>query len=398
LIICMLLVRCAPAQVLQNDSLNSQDRQKDFIAYNPDYLQQKDIWTSKIKALGIQLYRKELAGEHTTCAYQLFSEMTWLLTSTADFKRIDVQYNELEELLKSPPNKNDTLSECYEEWFFRLKAHGEDLKKKKKYAYLLDTINSPEKLTAYLRPLSKSDIARTGIDNSRELNESLSILMRLILRDKPKGYQYDPQLKDTLMKVILTDLRNPETGFWGEHYVRNGKIVFVDDISHTFHVISYLDGNVPGMDKILKTTLAIKNYDATAGWLYKGKYWNHTNVDVVEILRYCWPYANARQKQEISMEMEKMLHWCLIESLQPDGSFKPLAADGSMEECMYYGESYLSRLGFFDPAKCFWTDRKFPEAEGIRQNIIAFIKKHQGGGAAGGDYYRSALEELEGKD
>jgi len=155
---------------------------------------------------------------------------------------------------------------------------------------------------------------------------------------------------------------------------------------------------VPNLDKVVKTTLAIKNYDFMGGWLYKGKTWNHISVDAVQILRTCWPIATAGQKKEIAEEMDKMLHKCLTESLQPDGSFKPIEADGSIEECTYFGETLLSRLGYFDPKKCFWSTQTFPEAEGVRQKMIVFVKQHIGAGATGGEYYRSALKELQGKD
>jgi len=55
-----------------------------------------------------------------------------------------------------------------------------------------------------------------------------------------------------------------------------------------------------------------------------------------------------------------MLHWCLTESLQADGSFKSHIADGSIEEGEYYATSFLARIGFFDQKERFWTGREFP--------------------------------------
>jgi hypothetical protein len=54
----------------------------------------------------------------------------------------------------------------------------------------------------------------------------------------------------------------------------------------------------------------------------------------------------------------------------------------------------LSRLGYFDKSERFWTNQDFPEAAGIREKIIANIKKHLASGGAGGAYYQGALKDL----
>lgn len=89
-----------------------------------------------------------------------------------------------------------------------------------------------------------------------------------------------------------------------------------------------------------------------------------------------------------------MLHWCLSESLQPDGSFRSIGEDQSIEEDQHFGVAFLARIGYFDKSVRFWTKEDFPEAEANRQKIIAFIKAHQNSGATGGGYYSSAMQEL----
>jgi hypothetical protein len=239
-----------------------------------------------------------------------------------------------------------------------------------------------------------SDIARTGVDHYREFNEALSCFTRMLTRNQPKGYTYDPKLKETFMDLLLHRFRNPVTGYWGGSYVIDGRVQFVDDLSITFHTITYLKGNVSDLDKVAATTLAIKDLDYPVGWLYKGQYWNHNNLDVVGILQYAWPSASTAQKKALALELNKMLRWTVDESLQLDGSFKRVEADGSMENKTYFGTAFLARLGYFDKSKRFWTDQDFPEAEGVRQRIIGFIEKHRKGGAEGGKQYEDALEEL----
>ena len=90
-----------------------------------------------------------------------------------------------------------------------------------------------------------------------------------------------------------------------------------------------------------------------------------------------------------------MLHWCLTESLQPDGSFQPIVPDASLEEANYFGATFLARIGYFEASRRFWTDAEFPQAEIVRRRILENAGKHLRTGGAGGYYYRSILEELQ---
>jgi hypothetical protein len=190
--------------------------------------------------------------------------------------------------------------------------------------------------------------------------------VRLILQDRPAGYVWAPEMKSTIKQIVLNQLRNPKTGWWGKRYQHEGQIYFVDDLSITFHMRSYLTGNVPGLPNIINTALALKNLEYPQGWREDGGYSNHNNMDVVVLFHYGWNSASATQRGQMAAEMEKMLRWCLAESLQPDGSFRTTTRDDSIEESEYFGTAFLARIGFFDRARRFWTDREFPEAEQIR--------------------------------
>ena len=145
------------------------------------------------------------------------------------------------------------------------------------------------------------------------------------------------------------------------------------------------------MKNVISTTLAVKDINYPVGWLWNGAYWNHNNMDVVGLFKAGWPYAGDEQKKIMSSEIQKMLDWCLNESLQADGSFRPNIADGSLEEGEYYGVSFLGRIGFFDKSERFWTSRKFSNANALRRKIIDYILKHSSTGGSGGGYYESAL-------
>ena len=82
------------------------------------------------------------------------------------------------------------------------------------------------------------------------------------------------------MDIILHQIRNPGTGWWGERYVFGDRTEFVDDLSLTFHIVRYLDGNVPDHQRIIETALALKDLNEPAGWLDDGHFTDHNNMDV----------------------------------------------------------------------------------------------------------------------
>ncbi len=190
-------------------------------------------------------------------------------------------------------------------------------------------------------------------------------------------------------------MRDPATGYWGAWFKTADGTLKTTDLSLTFHIVSYLHGDVPDWPKLIDTTLAIKDERYPRGWRSSNGYENHHNMDVVELVRLGWAKASEAQRAALVPEIGKMLDWCLKDSLQPDGSFKVSSEDKSIETSYYFGASFLVRVGYFDKGLRFWTDRDFPEAPDMREKMIRNIKERlKAGGAEGGFYYRSALEQL----
>jgi len=363
----------------------------------------------QLRHLNQQVLALEKAGQNTLCARQILTESGWLLDSTRDFGRIAGHLAALRALLRnlSSLNAPDEQSEtdgswgkCYTEWFFKLDASfGEiselsDKGQVPKYpCRFLDRINSPEKLKAHLNSLLVSDLDADGVDHGREFNETVADLLRLVIHHEPADYPYHPQLKEAFLDFLMNQARNTETGYWGEWYKTGDRITKTDRLSITFHIISYLKGEITDWPKVIDTTLAIKDKRYPNGWMTHRGYANHHNMDVVVIFRYGWKHATQRQQEAIRTELHKMLDWCLKESLQPDGSFR-LREEESLEESVYFGTKFLSRIGYFDRTRRFWTDEEFPGAAEARQHIAQFIRAHLGSGGEGGSYYRDALAEL----
>jgi len=376
-------------------------KERDFLAFDPQFKERRDKRIERARALGKRVLEREMAGKSTALSHQILKEIIWLIAGTADFMRIDQRLDDLQSSLDRPEresqaereNEDGSWGAGYTEWFFKVDASHGHLSQTKNHGFI-DRINSPEKLTDYLISVSVSDIGKTGVDHEREFNESLSYLIRMILRGQPSDYAYHPKLKETIMDLLLHRFRNPVTGYWGERYVHDGQVLFVDDLSITFHVVRYLDGNVPDMDKVVATTLAVADMEFPVGCLINGQYCNHLNMDMADLFRLGWPHASDAQKKAIAAELHKMLAWCLNESQQSDGSFKFWDGDNSKEEATFYGASFLARIGYFDKTKRFWTDEDFPEADKVRQRILNYIGEHLKSGATGGEYYQSAREQI----
>jgi hypothetical protein len=410
----LLAIRPLASAAMQPPASDLDYRQRakqEFVAYDPNYATSRAERIAKARALGKQVFASEAAGQPSECSHQILDEIVWYLGYTADFKAVDRRLRDLQNTLAHPAMEAKAAEQdpadgswgaCYTQWFFKLDGsfdHLRELREKKqrpKYKpRFLDRINSPEKLRAYLTSVSISDIAHSGVDNRRELNESLADLLRLVLDGVPRGYRLDRGLKPAMMKLIREDFRNPVTAWWGERYARDGKLQFVDDISITFHVVRYLKGDVTDLAKVGETALAVKDLEYHVGWLEDGQYTNHNNMDAVVLFKYSWPYVDPEQKLAMTAEIQKMLEWCLRESLQADGSFKLEADDqDSAEEQTYFGAAFLSRVGFFEKSECFWTTEDFSRAAEVKQRVRNYILLREKSGGAGGEYYRNALKLL----
>lgn len=399
------LASAQTAQQLALDRDASALLEQDFLVFDPHYKEEREARVARTKELAKQMFAEEAKGTKTTCGHQILFELGSLLISSADFKFIDSRLHDLEASIGHPSSDkqdNDGMwGSCYREWYLKLyatydhlEANAEDEPSPHSLPTFLAHVSTPQKLTSYLDSLSISDVRHTGVDHEREFNETLATLLQIIVRRKPENYTVDPALRDALLGRVLHHYRNPQTGYFGERYRRDGHEDFPDDLSMTFHVISYLKGRVPDMPQVLDTTLAIKDFSYPAGWLWKGDFWNHNNMDVVALFHLGWDEATAGQKRAMSTEIDRMLTWCLHDSLQPDGSFKVNIADGSLEDAEYYGASFLARIGFFDRSQRFWTDRDFPETTDVKKRIVAFVQAHRDSGPTG-DHYKSTLEALD---
>lgn len=372
----------------------SYDPTLDFIAYNPEYRQLKRQHRGQLNALQAEMISEQKRGRKTHCARQVFLEAKWYLHYTAHFDKTAERIETLRTMLKQPKDPHDgwqlesdgSFGCCSTLWFKKLDVTTDKLitmaqawKEPKYPVKLLEEINSPEKLTAYLDSILISDVGKTGRDHRYEHNSALSSLTRYICwegtwEELPIKFRLHPKLRETLIDYEDNKLQDPQSGYWGAWYrTREGQIVKTADLSHTFHIVHFRHGQVERWPAIIATTLAIKDREYPNGWLEDGKMTNHHNYDVALLLHLGFEHGTADQKKQIAAEVQRMLDFCLKETLLADGSFATGDED-TLGAAFYFGVAFLHEVGYFSKVNRFWTEKEFPEAAASNDRISGRIR------------------------
>ena len=88
----------AAAQLPQSDLEANIRQERDYLAFDAHYKESRAQRGAKARALGKLVFEKEASGQKTSYSHQILFELVWLLTSTADFKRIDQRLDDLHRL------------------------------------------------------------------------------------------------------------------------------------------------------------------------------------------------------------------------------------------------------------------------------------------------------------
>lgn len=413
------------------------DTRAEFRKFDAGYKASRNARYPQVVALAQKVQALEDAGIATQCAQQMLTQLRWRLNNTADFAGVDQEAKALgDEIARlqagdrqvggaPPANLQDpgdgAWGRCYSEWFLRLDASYDAISGLVDQAppvkpVFLDRVNDPDKLQSVLENLFHSTIASDGIYRRRAYNEVVADIMRLILRDQPAGYGWHAGVKERLLTLLMGSLRDPATGMWGVTDVIDGKAVYIDDISLTFHIVKYLHGyyqtrpadelaawwQAVDWPRLIDALLAVRGLRYPQGWVQAGSdragsYLNHDLYDVVTLLRLGWPSARDDQRPVIQTEMQRLLDYSLAKTVSTDGTVKVDENDDSVETAYYFAIGFLDEIGYLDRCKRFWTGQDFPEAAarlaGLRRHVEAGLKTGTGG--EGGVYYRAALERLD---
>jgi hypothetical protein len=367
--------------------------QKDFIRFDPSYLEHRQRLGRWLDSLGWRLATLQASGRHMECSNEIYLEAKWLYRYTAYWDRLkerleklDKSLSEVDQVFATQQSAETGLwGVCYEQPFFKLEATFlalTELQAEGKVPPI--PVHLPFPFGAWPTALQHfygllvSDIAHTGLDNRGELGNIATIASLTYFKDYMQRYinkkvvglwnQAEPDTKLQQYRQFFLDYveawQDPVTGYWGPWYLSNDQLYYAIDLSFTFHIISYRHGNVNYWPQIIQTTLEIQDQPYPFG--FAGGFTNHNDYDVAKILRYAWPWMSVEQQARAAALIDDMLRWTLTSSLQREGSFKVVPmAFSSVDADFYFGVAFLDVVGYWDPAKRFWTKAEFPEAGSI---------------------------------
>jgi hypothetical protein len=334
----------------------------------------------EIGGIEARLDREEACGLDTSCLRLVLRELRWRLQYTTDVSAAAETLARLRSradlaMLPVGPvlDAEGSWGASTEVWFLKLDASVDHWlasapDDSTAPPRLLDRINDPGRLADYLNSLLVSRPAEDGVDRRKELNFATAGLVRLILRRRPSSYPWDPRL-EAVIRRFVADWQDPATGFFGADYEFGAMRYRTTDLSLTFHMARYLDGNIGHWPQLIDTLLAMRDGCYPHGWLDEDRMTSHNNYDVAVLLQLGWPEMRAEQRHRSRRELDRLLDWCLGMAIAEDGSVVARAAGEALPESYYFTIAFLDTVGHFDPAKRFWSDRQFPDAESLRARL-----------------------------
>jgi hypothetical protein len=334
----------------------------------------------EIRTIEARLDGEEANGHDTRRLRQAIGELHWRLRYTgnaaaavAAFERVRA-FGSLSPQPAIPArDEQGSFGIGTDVWFLKLDASvdamlADDFDAAGIGPRFLDRVNNPGRLNAYLDGLLVSRLAEDGIDHRKELNFATASLVRLVLRRRPMGYPWDPRL-GTVIRQFVTRWQDATTGFFGADYEYDGRRWRTVDLSLTFHMARYLEGGIGHWPQLIDTLLEIRDHRYPNGWLDDEGMTNHNNYDVAVLFGLGWQHMRVDQRASGQQELDRLLCWCLDSAIAPDGTITARAAGESLADSYYFTIAFLDTVGFFDPAKRFWTDREFRQAPALRASL-----------------------------
>jgi hypothetical protein len=363
--------------------------QEAIATYFPAMAELRQAAQPEIRSIEARLEREEACGRDTSGARQVLRELRWRLEYTGNAGAVRETLERVRALAAMPSPPSTTIADeygsygaCTEVWFLKLDASidrmlAPDFDNRENPPRFLDRINDPGRLRDYLDSLLVSRLREDGIDRRKELNFATADLVRLILWHRPANYPWDARL-ETVIRDFIAAWQDPITGFFGATYLIAGRRLRTVDLSLTFHMARYLKGKIGYWPELIDTLIRIRDDRYPNGWLDEVGITSHNNYDVAVLFQLGWPKMRSDQRRRAEQELSRLLDWCLTTAIARDGEIVARAIGESLPESYYFTIAFLDTVGYFDPAKRFWTDRAFPEAPVVRARLESHLSRlHQ---------------------
>jgi hypothetical protein len=340
----------------------------------------------EIRTIEARLDQEEARGRDTSRPRQALRELRWRLEYTANAGAVGVTLERLRAAMApaqpsraASQNAGGGYSDGTDVWFLKLDASVDhmlaaDFDGEEIPTLFLDRINHPGRLRDYLESLLVSRLAEDGIDRRKELNFATADLVRLILWHRPSNYPWDPRL-EVVIRDFVAQWQDPVSGFFGAAYLIGGRRLRTVDLSLTFHMARYLEGRIGYWPQLIDTLINIRDDRYPNGWLDEIGLTSHNNYDVAILLQLGWPQMRPDQRARAKEELGRLVDWCLTTAIATDGKIVARASGESLPESYYFTIAFLETVGYFDPAKRFWTDRSFPDAPATRARLDGHLRK-----------------------
>ncbi len=325
-------------------------------------------------------------GSPPYCSIQIMRETHWLINYTTERDKVEDRLKDLRNSLSIEDQsfaidqvpEDGSWGACYDEWVFRLHASVDHLKelslagKSPQYPLtFLRRVDTPREIEELMGNLLISDVNK--MNHRKELNLVVTALGQLLLLPGmhtvfSEEFPRD-ELANALIQFIDERWQNPKTGYWGAWYQIGDELRKTDDLSMTFHIVSYRNGNVSNMGKIVNTTFDLRESPYPFGWQDRGTLNNHHNYDVATLLRFGWAHMTPQQQNRARAEIVIMLARSLRLTIDGSGAFYDDAYD-NIGDAYYFGISFLDEVGFFEPSRRFWApDAEFIGSDELRKRL-----------------------------
>ncbi|MDJ0610959.1 MAG: hypothetical protein QNJ67_18440 [Kiloniellales bacterium] len=336
-------------------------------SYFPDFPVKRKMnqrYRPRLNDLHEVIHERMEAGENLTCSAQIFEEAHWLVNYTDRAEDIERRIADLEKSLEpggraAAPIQDPadgSFSPCSESWIWRFHNSVDPLKELAQLGEqpefplkFWEKVDTPEEIEALMRDLLISD-ARSDHNKRKELNLAITALGQLLWLDYTVSVFPDhldrDLLANTLTRFVDEEWQDLETGYWGAWYRDEGEIKKTNDLSITFHIISYRGGQVGLLEQIGNTTFAIRTIKYPYGWSTGGTQNNHHAYDVARIINLTWDHLDGIARAYAGTSMFLMMARSLGLSIDGNGRFDPRPYT-TVAEAYYFGISFFEELGYF---------------------------------------------------